>query len=511
MRRLLLALAGLAAQASAQEPRAVTSAAPERVALTVYRAPDRSPRDPIDSEARDQQGYALVTETRTIDIPAGPATLRFEGVAGNIFAETAILTGLPPGVVERNLDADLLSPRTLYDRALGRRVMLRRTDPATGRVREEQATIRSGAGGAGMLQLTNGYEALRCSGLPETLIHPELAPGLVARPTLSVRTVAPRATRATITLSYLAGGFDWQADYVVTLRPDGRADLFAWVTLASSDVTPFADAATSVIAGKPKREARSVPEFASEDGVLRLRCWPTDIRYGRSRSGSFASAPPAPPPPPPPPVAMAMMADAESIVVTGSRRLAKQEDLGDLKLYRLPDTVTVAAKSQKQVAMLVRDGVAIDPVYVGAVQGDDADDPVLTLRTRNTAARGLGLPLPAGGVTVFESGERPLLLGESRLEDRAVGEDVELTLDSSPSVTAEAERLTRTKGASRYRLTVTNALPGAIAYEARIALGEGERIAAGARLGRDGGVRTWTVTVPANGRATLDYQVRPLR
>ena len=119
----LALLAGWSGAGLGQEAPVVTSAAPERVALTVYRAPDRAPDDAIDPQARDQQGYALVTETRTVSIPAGPATLRFEGVAGDIFAETAIVTGLPPGIAERNMDADLLSPRTLYDRALGRRVL----------------------------------------------------------------------------------------------------------------------------------------------------------------------------------------------------------------------------------------------------------------------------------------------------------------------------------------------------------------------------------------------------
>ena len=87
------------------------SAAPDAVAVTIYRAPDR---------AADQamnlgwlEGFALITETRTVEIPAGEATIRFEGVAGGILPESALVTGLPAGVREKNLDADLLSARTL--------------------------------------------------------------------------------------------------------------------------------------------------------------------------------------------------------------------------------------------------------------------------------------------------------------------------------------------------------------------------------------------------------------
>lgn len=63
--------------------------------------------------------------------------------------------------------------------------------------------------------------------------------------------------------------------------------------------------------------------------------------------------------------------------------------------------------------MLVRDGIPLDTSCVGAVAGDHADALRLTLRIRNNAARGLGLPLPAGGVAVFDAGARPLLIGEA--------------------------------------------------------------------------------------------------
>ena len=43
--------------------------------------------------------------------------------------------------------------------------------------------------------------------------------------------------------------------------------------------------------------------------------------------------------------------------------VAQQEELGDLKLYRIPEPVTVAARSQKQVALLHRAGVQVRTVY----------------------------------------------------------------------------------------------------------------------------------------------------
>src|SRR5206468_4589627 len=114
---------------------------------------------------------------------------------------------------------------------------------------------------------------------------------------------------------YLASGFDWQADYVATLSPDGtRLGLFAWLTLANSDETGFANADTQAVAGHLNR--RDTPRQRSEGGPLNLTCWPQgttsdiplqepeeaeDVRVSGGRLGYADMAPPPPPPPPPPP------------------------------------------------------------------------------------------------------------------------------------------------------------------------------------------------------------------
>jgi hypothetical protein len=175
---LLLLLA--ATPAGAQQ--VVTSAAPDRVAVTLYRDPHRNAEEGMNPQWLN--GFALVSETRQVTLPAGEAELRFEGVAGGIVPQSAIVAGLPDGIVERNRDAYLLSPESLLDRSLGRRVHLRRTAPATGAVTEEDAVIRTGADGAVVLQTAAGFEALRCTGLPETPVYEGVPSGLSARPTL---------------------------------------------------------------------------------------------------------------------------------------------------------------------------------------------------------------------------------------------------------------------------------------------------------------------------------------
>src|SRR5688572_21417490 len=127
--RLRLSLVGVLLVACACAPVAAQTVAasegPQRVAVTVYRDPDRAADEAMDLQWLD--GFALVSEIRHVSIPVGDSEIRFEGVAGGIIPESAIVTGLPDGVVEKNQDADLLSPTSLLDRSLGKRVRLRRT------------------------------------------------------------------------------------------------------------------------------------------------------------------------------------------------------------------------------------------------------------------------------------------------------------------------------------------------------------------------------------------------
>ena len=197
---------GLAAQAGAQP--IVTSPAPDRVAVTVYRNPDRG------LELLNLQwlgGYALVSETRRVALPAGTSELRFEGVTAGIVPQSAIVTGLGEAVLEKNRDARLLSPGALLDAYLGERLTLRRTSRATGQVRTQDAIVRATAEGV-VLQTEAGFEALRCTGLNETLVAPVVPADLSAKPTLSVRVRSPQAIERDDTLSYITNNFDWQAD-----------------------------------------------------------------------------------------------------------------------------------------------------------------------------------------------------------------------------------------------------------------------------------------------------------
>lgn len=503
-----LMLAFAAPVAAADEP-TILSARPDAVGVTIYRAPDRDADAAMDLDWLE--GYALITETRTVDIPAGAATIRFEGVAGGMLPESALVTGLPSGVREKNLDADLLSARNLYARAFGRPVILRRHSGKDGKgaVTEERAVIRSGPDGAAIVQTKAGFEIADCGrGISDALVYTQLPEGLSARPTLSVRTESAAAGRATIKLSYLAWGFDWQTNYVVRLNPaTGKADLTAWVTLASSDPTSFADASTAVVGGKLDREDEREQQ-EPPDGELVLQC------YLHPR----VSAPTVAPPPPMPAPAPGMMNEMADIVVTAQRRSSgfqaapvkvTEEGLGDLKLYRVPMPTTVAANAQKQIAMHDLKGVKLGIWHTADLFPDLDQNAEIKLRTRNRKEEGLGVALPGGPVAVFEpSGADLLLVGEGGMRDYAVNEDVEIRLSNSPQVHVAVSETKSGVHWTDYEARVTNANPWPVQFEGSLQVSDGEKVLSpSAPLPRKHGRPTWTVHVPANGEATLRYRV----
>ncbi|HEX7871745.1 MAG TPA: hypothetical protein VF475_02465 [Sphingobium sp.] len=487
----------------------VTSDAPEAVAVTVYRDPNRG-GGAITLSNLD--GRALITETRTVDLPAGPAVLRFEGVADGIVPVSAIVTGLPGGTVEKNRDARLLSPAALVDGTLGRHVRVRWTDRHSGKAREEDARIVAGPADGVVLQTASGVMALRCSGLAEQPLYDAVPSGLSAKPTLSVRTMSPVAGRATVRLSYLADDFDWQAHYIGRVdEAAGTLDLFAWLTLANGNSISFAQAETMAVAGEVRQD-RNAPTGAmpASAQALSLQCWPMGTTSDIAEQPPFAPDMIMPAPP--------MMMSAP-IMVTARRNeerlqdvpmavmIAQQENLGDLKLYRIPEPVTVAANSQKQVALLNRRNVPFETVYALLVQPARDAIPAraeIILRLQNRAKDGLGLPLPAGPIAmVAPRGDRDLRVGEGDVPDTAVGQEANLSIGRS----AQVQGLLTTVGQDRWRYEVSNANPFAVTVEAVLAFGQRPLLGAAKRLPRRNGLPLWSVRVPANGRRSIDLAV----
>jgi hypothetical protein len=439
----LLAAALAALPAHAQDEVTVTSPRADSVAVTIYR-----------------DDLALVTETRTVDLPAGAVTLVVEDVVETLLPQSAIITDVARPLAESNFAFDRLTPRTLLERSIGETVTVTRTNPATGRVTQILATIIAVGEGV-VLQIAGGTEALYCSGLPERLELTRVPDELLAKPRLSVKLAAGEAGPRIVRVSYLAHGFSWSSDYVAHLNEHSSAmSLSGWATLTNSTGAVFEQAEVQLVAGKlnilafDEGGSAAEPVFATDgendvdarrriveqeallEAALLRECFTDRPELGAVRRDV--------------PARLAM----EEVVVTAARvrdtmafaavAEAQREELGDYQLYRLPWRTDLNARQTKQVLFLDEPEIRIERLYGLRLQSltdsvaEDVAIPNLIVRFENTEARGLGEPLPSGVVRAFESyGGREVFAGEAEIADRPVGLPVELVLGRALNVMLE--------------------------------------------------------------------------
>jgi len=497
---------------------AAFAAAPSAAAETAVRAGPA--RDVVVTIYRDN--LALITETREVTLPSEGGRIEFPGVLEGALAESAVLRGLEGRERERNFDFDGLSAPALLAKSVGAPALVVRTHKRTGRTTEEPAAIAA-AGNGVALQFKDRLEALGCSGFPEKLVLSKIPDGLKERPTLST-TVAPgQAGARTVTLSYLALGLGWKADYVITERSPGQPyQVDAWVTLTNEGAEGFRDAQVGVVAGELNR-VLSQPTRAFLRQAASRACWAggttsdVPLRDNRRRFFGFP-----PPPPPPAPAMMAREAMADEIVVTGAK--VQREELADYQFYRLAEPTTLNPRQTKQVRFLSKTAAVAARVYRGdiyaALQSEQPFSTSVRLRFRNDEAQGLGEPLPKGSARVFAPFRgRSLYVGrDDDLRDTARGLEWEITSAASEAVSLQAKTSaarTVAIGNERQRQIETREVrvANASAQAANVELaeriyGDSQRITAETVRNRmKDGAPTWTLTLPPGGEQTLRYTI----
>jgi len=214
---------------------------------------------------------------------------------------------------------------------------------------------------------------------------------------------------------------------------------------------------------------------------------------------------------------------ASEVVVTGAR-IAKMTELGDYKLYTLPEPTTVAAHQTKQVQMLDQAGVRFERLYRYDLDADDVDDAqergapaTVLLRFQNKATSNLGKPLPAGTVEVMEPDARGgfVLAGEKKLDDIPVGLPFEVELGRAIDVVVAPRvlsiRASGPKGKRRVRTRLEAVLVNHKAAPIRLQLrhqitGQNFHIVAESeRHDMENGLPTWTVDMKAGERRLISY------
>jgi uncharacterized membrane protein len=99
----------------------------------------------------------------------------------------------------------------------------------------------------------------------------------------------------------------------------------------------------------------------------------------------------------------------------------------------------------------------------------------------------------------------PLIVSEAQLTDRAVGDEVEMSAGLSSDVRITVTPVGEQANKRRYKVTISNARSSAVNTEIEIPFqlrGKTEEIT------KIDGMPTWKAIIPANGEATLVYELK---
>ena len=425
---------------------------------------------PADREALEltvYEGFAQVRDTRRA--AGGEGGVVWTGFPGSLDPGTivALRDGVPFVLDELSVRTSSLDPLAVYAAHLGERVLLLGEDGSEvpAELVSEAPIFQAGD------RLILGWQG--------RVEIPGVRAGTVER---GLRWNGDPGA-GSLTLSYLADGFGWRADYTAVLADGGPVELGGTVTIDNGTDHGFQDVRVRLVAG--------------------------DVRRGGGGPRPLPYA-----------MAEARVADAEASIPS-------REALGDVHLYTLPEPVTVGPRETVRATLFEDAPVEVQREYVlrGQSYGYQAghpgipprENPEVWLHFRNEGLAGPGDPLPAGTLHAYrrDGAGRLQFAGDGSVPPTPDGERVDVTIGSAfdlvaervqmdfrqldPNTTESAWEITiRNRSGDDRTVAVYEPLAGdvVIVEQSR----DHERI--------DADTVRWNVPVEAGGESVLSYRVR---
>ena len=428
---------------------------------------------------------AFVREVRAVPLVQGENVFAFEGVAKELRPETVRIKADNISVMEQNYDFNLINQNNMLQEYVGKEVKTALFNPQTGQTVYDKAMLVNANFGQPVLQFSHGIEA----NFPGRVIFEQVPKHLRRKPTMVVTLKSPQGGMMPIQIAYLTRGITWKADYIADVKTDDTLALNGWITLTNNSGVDYRDALVQVMAGKVNVEevARNYAAPMMTKGM-----------------------------------GLSVMSSAESA-------MPEMEAMGaaDYYLYTLPNRTTIKDMQSKQVILLSKDNVKFEKKYVQNstlpmyrhVQVTDLQkvNPDIVFKVLNKPEHNLGLPLPAGTVRFYENDSKnnAQFLGESRLEQLAVGEDAELKLGKSFDISSKS-RIVNVVSISKEiseveaEITFKNGKSESVTVEFLQNFSSRFEILAESLKSqkKDSSTLKWEVSIPAKGETVLTFKVR---
>jgi hypothetical protein len=395
-----------------------TSTSRQSVELTVY-----------------SEDFAMVHEARPEQMAGGTNHLHLRDVSKLLDPQSVLLgwqganNGMPQ-LVAQSYDLGVGNGENLLKRYLGRPVEVVRYGNDGHEAERQQGTLMVGGNGETVLQSDNKFY-INPGG---TIVAPTDA-DIVTIPQLSVQADSPSAQNATLNVGYLTRGLSWTADYVATIDPkQDKLALECWATVTNRTGTNYPNAKVTLVAGSPNRAVVAAEDRAGESDKL------ASGSFGGGRMRMEAKAP--------------MRAQLYAPNMTS----AQPQSVGDFHAYSISKPTTVVQEQMNRLLMLDGKDVPVIKDYSAAmppISGWDYNEwsrgagpkqrseVAVAMKFTNTEKDGLGAPLPAGAVRLYEPDAAGMMryIGAAAIIDTPTGERVNLTLARAFDLFTEARTL----------------------------------------------------------------------
>jgi hypothetical protein len=473
------------------------------------------------------QNFAVVRQTVPLQLKAGPNQVSFDEITSYVEPSSVMLRDpveqVHLSILEQNYRSDAISQYTLLRYFEGKDVdfLVRNGD--------QQQTQHGRVIRAGTLCVPGATDAsgsycyadnsvhystepiieldgkLRF-GLPGAPMFPSLGDAALLKPALDWTLQSDKTAQFNAELSYVTGGFTWEATYnVVTPSQGDLLDLVGWVTLQNRSGRSFEDARLQLMAGDVNKFVMPGP------AMDRLG------RAGGVGGGAYVMAGAVPVP------------------------QVTESTLDEYHLYSLQRPSTLLNGETKQVEFLraanipsrriyVYEGYALDITrypggnwdYISQQRdiGLTTNKRVYVMREfRNSEADHLGIPLPKGRMRFYrrDSEGRMQFIGENTIEHTPKDETLRVYTGDAFDITAERVRTEfKTDGMRQwmdeaYQVKLRNHKTEAVEVQVVEHMYRGDNWAISANSTdykkKDSHTAEFTAKLPPNGEQVLTYSV----
>lgn len=430
---------------------------------------------------------ALVRDVRNLSLPSGQFRLKLMDIAATVNPATVHFRSLNEpdklGVLEQNYEYDLLEPAKLLHKYVGKEVTLVRSYQENGTTKREEvkATLLADNNGP-VWKIGNDIVTGMYS---ESLRFPEVPANLYDRPTLLMSLENEGGRKQQVETSYLASNLAWNSDYVLTVgRDDKAADLDGWVTISNNSGTAFHNARLQLVAGDLNR-IQNAPMAAMQAGAA--------MEMKAKRADQFA-----------------------------------QENFSEYHLYTLGRKTSVEDKETKQISLLQGSDVPVKKLFIVNGQnwyyhnqqnpGSPLKDNVMVFyKFKNEKSAGLGMPMPAGNVRVYQKDSKGniLFVGEDRIDHTPKDEDVTIHIGNAFDLICERKqtdykRIDTHTWEMEFEITLRNHKDAPVTVQVNEPIGgDWEMVSSTYKYTKTAAwAAQFDVPVAANGTSVLKYRVR---